>query len=180
LVDGAGMIRRTNRDAERWLQADDVIGAKFGRLVTRNADDQARLTHLIKTATQPIAIAEGGSLSISAGEAGPHARIVVLPVGRNEQSHLDDWETKAVVVIANQEQQRAIAPELLKNTYGLTASEIKVVLGFANGQTLENLSENLGVTLNTVKAHTQHIFQKTGLHRQADLVRLVYGLPALT
>ncbi len=156
-----------------------MIGAKFGRLATRNTDDQIKLTQLIKAATQPIALAAGGSLSSSANANGPHARIVVLPAGKNQQSHLDDWETKAVVVITDQDQQRAIAPQVLKDAYGLTASEIKIVLGFANGQTLETLSDNLGVSLNTIKAHTQHIFQKTGMHRQADLVRLVYGLPAL-
>jgi DNA-binding CsgD family transcriptional regulator len=31
----------------------------------------------------------------------------------------------------------------------------------------------------TIKTHARHIFQKMGIHRQAELVRLVYGLPAL-
>jgi len=37
----------------------------------------------------------------------------------------------------------------------------------------------LFLSLATIKTHTQNIYQKIGVSRQADLVRLVYGLPAL-
>jgi DNA-binding CsgD family transcriptional regulator len=61
----------------------------------------------------------------------------------------------------------------------LTAAETRVATGLAGGQTQDELSEALFTSLATVKTHTQHIYQKIGVSRQVDLVRLVYGLPAL-
>ena len=33
----------------------------------------------------------------------------------------------------------------------------------------------LGISETTVKTHLQHVFDKTGINRQADLVKLVAG-----
>ena len=37
------------------------------------------------------------------------------------------------------------------------------------------VAEGLGVAETTVKFHLRHLFEKTGTHRQADLVKLVAG-----
>lgn len=72
-----------------------------------------------------------------------------------------------------------MASQLLSETYRLTRAETKVVTGLVSGKTQDELADSLCVSLATIKSHTQHIYQKTGLSRQVDLVRLVYGLPAL-
>lgn len=72
-----------------------------------------------------------------------------------------------------------MAGSVLKDLYGLTAAETRIATGLASGDTLEELSKRLFVSLATIKTHTQHIFQKTGVGRQAELIRLIYGVPAL-
>lgn len=57
--------------------------------------------------------------------------------------------------------------------------QTRVATGLAGGQTLDDLGESLFVSIATIKTHTQHIYQKIGVSGQVDLVRLVYGLPAL-
>ena len=46
-------------------------------------------------------------------------------------------------------------------------------LRVANGQGLTPISEELSVSIATVKTHLQHVFDKTDTHRQAELVRLL-------
>lgn len=96
-----------------------------------------------------------------------------------EQKQLDDDDARVVVVVSDTNQQRAMAPHVLQHSYGLTAAETRVATGLASGHTQDDLSASLFVSLATIKTHTQHIYQKTGVSRQVDLVRLVYGLPAL-
>lgn len=177
-VDQAGNIRLTNERAERWLQFGEAITAQFGRIQMKSSRDDRVLDQLIKAATMPDHT-QGGAFITTEDAGDVKAKIVVLPIGRYEQKHLDDCEAKAVIVIADSEQQRIMAPQVLQNSYGLTVAETKVAIGLVSGNSQDELCEKLFVSLSTIKTHTQRIFQKTGVNRQADLVRLVYGLPAL-
>jgi len=177
-VDQVGRIRLTNQRAERWLQRSDAISARFGRLQMKSARDDQALGQLIRSATMADNL-QGGALITSGGEGDVQAKVVVLPISPDEQKRLDDFEARAVVVLADHDQQRALAPQALQDCYGLTTAEVRVAMGMAVGQTHEELAEALYVSVPTVKTHARHIFQKMHIHRQADLVRLVYGLPAL-
>nr|MDT0253635.1 LuxR C-terminal-related transcriptional regulator [Endozoicomonas sp.] len=43
----------------------------------------------------------------------------------------------------------------------------------ANGLTLDETAEELGISRNTARAHLRSIFSKTGVTRQTMLVRLI-------
>ena len=178
IVSQAGQVRMTNQRAEQWLDAGEIMHARFGRIGLADAAANDALGRLIRTAA---AGDEGQvhTLAIANAQGGARARILVLPVSRAGQQHLDDDEARAVIVITDHDQQRAMAARVLYDAYKLTAAETRVATGLAAGQTQDELSETLAVSLATIKTHVQHIFQKTGVSRQVELVRLIYGLPAL-
>ncbi|MEJ1158844.1 helix-turn-helix transcriptional regulator [Prosthecomicrobium sp. N25] len=67
-------------------------------------------------------------------------------------------------------------PELrrsLADVFGLTPSEAEISLRLANGQTLAELSNDLGISTQTARKHVNNIFDKTGCRRQAELVAKV-------
>jgi DNA-binding CsgD family transcriptional regulator len=41
------------------------------------------------------------------------------------------------------------------------------------GEGLKPIADELSLSLATVKTHLRHVFDKTGTHRQAELVRLL-------
>jgi DNA-binding CsgD family transcriptional regulator len=51
-----------------------------------------------------------------------------------------------------------------------------VALRVARGCGLAPISDELSLSVSTVKTHLQHVFEKTGTHRQAELVRLLLAL----
>ncbi len=61
--------------------------------------------------------------------------------------------------------------------YGLTAKEARVLQALVNGATPENIQAELQISMATVRKHIQSIFNKTGVRRQIDLVRLVLLSP---
>ena len=63
--------------------------------------------------------------------------------------------------------------EVLRRIYGLTRAESQVAMRVLNGDGLAPIAEELSVSLTTVRTHLQRIFDKTGTHRQAELVRLL-------
>jgi DNA-binding CsgD family transcriptional regulator len=79
------------------------------------------------------------------------------------------------------------APEQRRTTrladvagFGLTRAEAAFAVEFANGHSLQTCADRLGISVTTAKSHLQHIFEKTGACRQAELMRLILtSTPAL-
>lgn len=84
-----------------------------------------------------------------------------------------------MVIIVDPELQPDPPATLLRRLYRLTNSEAQVALLVMRGEGLAPIAERLCVSLTTVKTHLQHVFDKTGVHRQAELVRLLAALNPL-
>jgi DNA-binding CsgD family transcriptional regulator len=66
--------------------------------------------------------------------------------------------------------------DALAAAFGLTPVETRVLAGLFAGRTLNQTAATLGITRPTAKTHLEHIFSKTGVTRQAELMRLWTGL----
>jgi DNA-binding CsgD family transcriptional regulator len=70
--------------------------------------------------------------------------------------------------------------DALAAAFGLTPAETKVLTSLFAGRTLAETATTLGITRPTAKIHLEHIFGKTGVTRQAELMRLWTGLISST
>ena len=69
-----------------------------------------------------------------------------------------------------------LAPEVLRQTYGLTSGEARAAVAATRGGSLEEIAESLSLSVNTVKSQLQQVYAKTGAKGRAELLRLVLGL----
>ena len=67
------------------------------------------------------------------------------------------------------------APETIARLYHLTPTELRVLLAVVQLGGVPEVAEALGIGEATVKTHLHRLFGKTGISRQADLVKLVAG-----
>jgi DNA-binding CsgD family transcriptional regulator len=81
----------------------------------------------------------------------------------------------AALFVRKAEMDSPCPPEVIANTYQLTPTELRVLLGIVEVGGVPEVAEVLGVAESTVKTHVGRLFEKTGANRQADLVRLVAG-----
>jgi len=84
----------------------------------------------------------------------------------------------ALVLIVDHEREAYLPPADLQDVYDLTPAEAEVAARVLRGHGLQYVADELRVTLSTVRVHLQHVFEKTGTHRQAELVRLLIELEA--
>lgn len=63
----------------------------------------------------------------------------------------------------------------VSSTFGLTKREVEVLGLLAEGRTLGAIASKLSLAEGTVKAHVQHIYQKTECHSRKELMALVHG-----
>ncbi len=64
----------------------------------------------------------------------------------------------------------------MATAFGLTPAETRVLASLLAGRTLADTAATLGIATTTAKTHLDGIFSKTGVARQADLMRLGVGL----
>jgi DNA-binding CsgD family transcriptional regulator len=65
----------------------------------------------------------------------------------------------------------------LARLYGLTRSEAAVAVLLLHGKSPADAAAELTITMNTVRTHIQHIFQKAAVDRLSEFVRLVLRGP---
>jgi DNA-binding CsgD family transcriptional regulator len=71
------------------------------------------------------------------------------------------------------EEARMPQTAFLKNRFGLTPAEVRLVLRLVSGDSLRSAAKALGIKYETVRTHLKSIFQKTATRRQAELVIVV-------
>jgi len=64
-------------------------------------------------------------------------------------------------------------PKMLRSTYHLTEAEIRMCLAMVDGKSLLQAAKALNISRNTAKTHLTRVFNKTGVHSQAALLRLL-------
>jgi DNA-binding CsgD family transcriptional regulator len=66
-------------------------------------------------------------------------------------------------------------PGIIGEMYHLTPTELRVLLAIVDVGGVPEVAASLGVAATTIKTHLSRLFEKTGVGRQADLVKLVAG-----
>jgi DNA-binding CsgD family transcriptional regulator len=85
----------------------------------------------------------------------------------------------AALFVRKAELETAPPSEVIGKTYKLTPTELRVLLAIVNVGGVRQVAGNLGVADTTVKTHLGRLFEKTGVSRQADLVKLVAGYSSM-
>ena len=80
---------------------------------------------------------------------------------------------RAAIFVSAPDAARSVDERALVAAFGLTAREAEVAAQLASGATIGSLAAAWGISANTVRGYLKAVFDKTGTHRQADLVRLV-------
>ena len=172
LIDERGAILHANRSAEIMLSTDSPIRIAGGILSACCDPANGELRRAILLAARDEAsIGRTGVAIRLTGEDLPPVFAHVLPLSGGElRSRLRPREVAAVFIDASPDEQDRAA--LLAAAFGLTPAETRVVASLLTGRTLAETADALDVAFTTAKTHLSRIFLKTGVSRQAELVRL--------
>jgi DNA-binding CsgD family transcriptional regulator len=177
-------VHFANRAARRMLGEEDGLRLRQtpqGK-VTLAADAQEvqrEIDGALDTCLEPAAIdVPHFSRAVLVGRPSGRAAYVLnlsaLPV-QNEFGGGPD-RPLAIAFLADPAEPVRVDEAQLERLYGLTPAECRVAAGIAGGQTLEALAATLGVSENTVKSQLQSVYDKLGVHRQAQLAKLLLSL----
>jgi len=179
LLDGRGQVVFANAAGEALLTAGDILTVRHRRLAAADPQDQSRLRSIIddaRTATDNAARPLRSCLATSGKSRRNAMTLHAMPVTR----HAADKNLlgrASVMLVATGVNKVAAGDRLLRQLYGLTPAEAQITEALCTGSTVRQIAARRRTSENAVRFHLKNIFQKLGVRRQADLVKLVCSGP---
>jgi DNA-binding CsgD family transcriptional regulator len=166
LVDPRG-VSVGNPAAERILERGDGLRLRRGALECDDHRDTIALADALRRAAEGEGC--GAVLAVSRRSGLRPFSVVVTPL-----LAVPGWTGPAVMVLVTDPEEAGPPPaEVLQRIYGLTRAEARTAVAIVGADGTKDVAERLGASPATVRTHLQRVFDKTGTHRQSELVRLV-------
>lgn len=181
LLDAWGRPIRWNRAASEILSAGDGLrlGLRGLKAASRRAD--AALQQALAAASTAARGERAGAPAALAIERPSLERpyeVLVAPLpARSHADPLAHLENASgmLVLITDPAASPELPAALVARLHRLTPAEARVAVALSSGRSLTEIAEASGYTREAARGHLKQIFQKTGTHRQAELVVLLRG-----
>ena len=176
LIDADGLIVHGNAAGRAVLDKGDLLRGVHGRLTAIDPQvDQALHAAFVAINKDAETGGKGRALPMK-GRAGERyvAHVLPLTAGENRKAGAAS-NAVAALFVRKAELEAEPSSEVIGRTYKLTPTELRVLRAIVNVGGVRQVAGNLGVADTTIKTHLGRLFEKTGVSRQADLVKLVAG-----
>lgn len=175
-----GKIVATNDRALDILKRGEGLVDRGGYLNARIATDNERLKKLLALAIPAFGgQAAAGSMTVGRSPYLPRLALHVNPV-TVRQMDLSARRVAALVLVVDPLSQPRIDPDLVAETLGLTLAESRVATALAEGSNVRDIAAATRRKESTVRWFIRQIYEKQGISRQADLVRLGLSLAEIS
>lgn len=181
MVDAVGHTLYANTAARALLDAGDGFVIKNGCLASK--DGPFRLQQLIASCAPgvgPLRGPFGGQFEVRRGLNRAPLKVAVTPMRSKTPVVEIPWlglrAPVAMVTVVDPEIDRAILTRGLHRRFNLTAAEARLAAEIVKGDGREAAARRRGISVATARAQLSSIFEKTGTHRQAELVPLLLDI----
>lgn len=175
ILDEKGRMLNTNALARALLAEADGLSLQGERLHIDGRDANRELQDAVGTVIQ--AQQQGQTSVVRAlrvPRSADHADLglVVRPVPAGEWNE-GQASPSAAVFISDPDLKESASQATLGELFELTPAEANLAILLSRGLSLAEVSETQNISQHTARAQLKSIFSKTGVSRQAELVRLV-------
>jgi DNA-binding CsgD family transcriptional regulator/PAS domain-containing protein len=165
VVERDARLLYANTAGEQLLRDRDVLKVVSGRLRAVHRDDAAVLARALSPV--PRAVDGAASLMLRRIGGGRPVDLRVVPLRRSNRA---EWSGRIALLAEVPPPLRGL--EALAAAFRLSPAETRLWAALTAGRRVIDVAEESGVSVNTVRVQLRTLFEKTGVHRQADLLRL--------
>lgn len=168
VVDADCHVQTMNAAARTLLAGSTALSVSGNRLTLLHLEDamrfQVSLRHVLSSA-----VPGGETITVAASRSGK----VPLLLAISAMPTSGTGGRLATVQIIDPAAELALPLETLSLHYDLTRVEVRLIEQLVRGKTLVEAATAMRLKEQTARTYLKHIFQKTGLRRQVELVRMV-------
>ncbi len=167
-------------------RAEEIACARLGISIENNVfiiEDKSKHIELVRYINH-LASRESNGLSqitysLTVNQNDQTALSILVTSDPYYHSHYDSGsDLRITLFIASPFVQHPISLKSLQSLLKLTPAEARLAALLASGISLEKAAEKSNITKHTARTQLKNIFQKTGTHKQTELVKLVLTSPA--
>jgi len=164
IVDRDATLFFANEAGAQLLRERQVLRLVSGRLRPMHRDDAGAFAGALSPVPRGDAAA-GLALRRADGELPMTLRVMPLRHGNGAE-----WSGRIALLFEASPPLQGL--EKLAAAFRLSPAETRLWSALVAGRRLIDIAEESGVSVNTVRVQLRTLFLKTGVHRQADLLRL--------
>ncbi|MBN9669241.1 helix-turn-helix transcriptional regulator [Roseibium aggregatum] len=192
LIDGAGHVLAQSETGIEALKYLDFAVLRESKLVFKNKQAESYLQSFDPASRSP---AQDTALPSSApptgateepyfstclrGLDGALKRIVIQPVSMPDQTRATGPGHRLLIRVREMAYLPENIEQVLQDQYDLSQSEARLARNLTMSGSMNDTVAQLGITRNTAKTHLRRIYEKTGMHTQLQLARLVHKISGL-
>ncbi len=180
LINESGRSIELNDVAKQLIDTAGVLTIRCKRLTAKTATDNNTLQDSIEHVLAQRSTGHE-AVRLCRFESGKGKMISALLRTIPRQAYFQGEMAPAVVVYltkldinAGNNCGRKTSLRLISELFGLTPTESRLALLMADGKSLVEIAEELSISEKTARNHSKNIYDKTGIRRQANLVRLIH------
>jgi DNA-binding CsgD family transcriptional regulator len=176
-VDASARIVHANANGHAMVAQGSLLRVVDGKLVPNDASAEHALNEVYAMAERGDAAVgvKGIAVPLLALDGERHvAHVLPLTSGARRRA-IASYAAAAALFVQKAALDTPSPQEVIGKLYKLTPTELRVLLAIMQVGSTPEVAEALGISEATVKTHLHRVFAKTGIKRQADLVKLVAG-----
>jgi DNA-binding CsgD family transcriptional regulator len=180
ITDLGAQLLHANRTGKAILEARDGLSVDSVGVLRSSRGTSPTLAELLGRVTLPPVAGSNGSHTVAALRR-PSGGAFTMFVCRPRTASIQ-WSVAGLTVpilLLDQALNNPAPPSLLSALFGLTCAESRLANLLMDGVALQDCSEPLGVSRNTLSFHMKNIFRKTGTRSQNHLISLLFRSIAL-
>lgn len=178
LVDEHGRVLCANAKANTLLDEGAILATQDGYLRASDEACQRQLLDGIRELCRSKRSPPPKSLHLH-GKQGAETALLLARMQYRDGS-LSCESAGVTVLLDPSVAQRGLSDQALRDTYGFTRAECQVARQLVNSCSLDDIAAARRVSINTVRNQVFSILQKTGTHRQSELVCRLLSTTAAT
>ena len=166
LVDAQARVLHANASGTVILEQGQLLRLSAGRLMANDSSADGHMAAAIS------AIGGAEAIALRATD-GSHHVAHVLRLTKPAHRRVGVGNAAAAVFVTSAVVDAPLLPNVIASAFGLTPSELRMLLAIVEIGNVSKAAEALGVAETTAKFHLSNVFAKTGTSRQTELVKLV-------
>lgn len=178
LLDQNLCLSYSNPIAQKMLDQSSCLDLDIHNRLKTNYSQQIRFDQLLESALledTTIQTEVGGVLALSDG-AGSQFMLTVVPFKKlRNMQHLQSAQHQIALFRTDKNQHYSLSRTYLQQCYQLSKREFDLCELLINGYKIEDIAEQCGITLSSVRTYFKNIYEKTQCCSQIELMHLLMG-----
>lgn len=176
IVGDRGRVLFANSAAQSFFEGGGSLRIEQGRLTCSLASAAAQFDRLLaRCVREPGRPRAGGTMALKRSGHAQGATLTVVPF-EDPQTWLLPQQPSAYVLITVPPARPEVSAQPLMDRFGLTPAEASFACRVCQGHSVTSAAQSQGIKVSTARTHLARIFDKTGTHRQGELVRTLLQL----